>query len=406
MVNVSTIRILCVDDEINILHTFNRTLGREFKLHTAASAESALTLLAEYTDFAVIVSDFNMPEINGLEFLKLAQKISPDSVQIMLTGNIDPNVSITAINETNIFRYLPKPCAMEILRKVVLDAIQQHSLLTEKRSLSLALEQKNLELAASYARLSKKKYLLEYELEMAKTVYSNIVSYDQHALIGLDYRLRAKDDVGGDFLLTYSSLDKKSHYLMMGDVAGHGLQSALAVLLVSDCFEFFCSTQPEITQLAESINEKMCAKLPKGLFCAAFLIKLDLVDKRLYIWHGGMPNAFFLNAQGQIIKTLYSNNLPLGVLAGQNFVGTDSCHSMSDAQSLFLHSDGVTEQKAPDQTMFGDEHLKHALTEAPSTDERIDFVMTAVNQHQQQETQSDDISLLQLNLSSLCNNME
>jgi len=216
MLNQSGNRILCVDDEINVLHMFRRTLGREFKLHTAVSAQDALAMLAEYPDFAVIISDYNMPEINGLEFLKLAEKVSPDSVQILLTGNIDLNVSIKAINETHTFRYLPKPCAMDVLRKVVLDAIQQYQLLLEKQRLSLALEQKNLDLVASNSELSQKNHLLAYELEMAKAVYSKVITQDQNPLAGLDYRLRTKEGAGGDFLLTHSSLDKLTHYLMMG----------------------------------------------------------------------------------------------------------------------------------------------------------------------------------------------
>lgn len=400
-INYSSNRILCVDDEINVLHMFKRTLGREFKLHTATSAEAALALLSEYTDFAAIVSDYNMPEINGLEFLKLAEKVSPDSVQILLTGNIDINISIKAINETRIFRYLPKPCATDVLRKVVLDSLQQYHLLLEKRRLTQAVEQKNLELSASNAELCRKNHQLAYELEMAKTVYNNVVPYHQQPLAGLNYRLKSKEGAGGDFLLTYNSQDKLIHYLMMGDVVGHGLQSALAVLLVSESFDIFCRPHPEIAQLAESINEKMCAKLPRGLFCAAFLIKLDLSQQHLDIWQGGMSEGFFLNAQGQILKSLHSDNLSLGVLPGQQFIESVSRHHLKDADSLFLYSDGVTEQSNDEQNIFGEERLKLALTQAPPGIRRVDFVMNAVNQFQQQQIQSDDISLLELDLSFL-----
>ncbi len=406
MLNLSSKRILCVDDEVNMLHMFQRTLGREFKLQTATSAPAALALLAEYSDFAVIISDYNLPEMNGLEFLKIAETISPNSVQILLTGNIDINVSIKAINETKIFRYLPKPCEMGVLRKVVLDALQQYGLLMEKQRLTLALEQKNQELSTSIAELSQKNHLLAYELEMAKTVYNNVVAYNQHPIVGLEYRLKSKQGAGGDFLLTYSSQDHLLHYVMMGDVAGHGLQSALAVLLVSESFEIFCHTQPEIAQLAESINEKMCGKLPTGLFCAAFLLKLDLTQQHLDIWQGGMSEGFFLNAEGRIIKTLHSNNLPLGVLARQDYSNSVSRHSMNEAESLFLFSDGVTEQMGHDQSDFGETRLIQALSHTPADTQRVDFVMHAVDLHQQQTPQSDDISLLELNLPHIANALE
>jgi serine phosphatase RsbU (regulator of sigma subunit) len=406
MPNLSTNRILCVDDEVNVLHMFKRTLGREFKLHTATSAEAALALLAEYSDFAAIISDYNMPEMDGLEFLKLAEKISPDSVQILLTGNIDINISIKAINETKIFRYLPKPCAMEVLRKVVLDALQQYRLLIEKQRLTMALEQKYRELSASNAELFRKNHLLAHELEMAKTVYNNVIAYNQHSIGGLEYRLKSKEGAGGDFLLTYSHEDRLVHYVMMGDVAGHGLQSALAVLLISESFEIFCRNQPDIAQLAESINEKMCGKLPTGLFCAAFLLKLDVTQQHLDIWQGGMSDGFFLNAEGRIVKTLHSDNLPLGVLAGQNFINNISRHPMGVAESLFLFSDGVIEQTGHDASQFGEARLMLALSNTPANTQRVDFVMNEVDRHQQQTAQSDDISLLELNLTQISNTRE
>ena len=236
MIDNQSDKILCVDDEVNILHMFKRTLGRRHELFTANSGDAALEILREHLDIAVIVVDYNMPGLDGIEFLKLAHQFSPDSVQIMLTGNIDLAVSIKAINETNIFRYLPKPCPMEALRKVVQDALEQYHLMLEKRQLSAALEQKNQELAATNAELGKQKDLLEQELEMARTVYGRVVSHDQDKLDGLDYLVSAKEGVGGDFLLTHTSSNKKTFYLMMGDLTGHGLQSALAVLLVAEGF--------------------------------------------------------------------------------------------------------------------------------------------------------------------------
>jgi serine phosphatase RsbU (regulator of sigma subunit) len=270
----------------------------------------------------------------------------------------------------------------------------------------MALEQKNRELSASNAELFRKNHLLAHELEMAKTVYNNVIAYNQHSIGGLEYRLKSKEGAGGDFLLTYSHEDRLVHYVMMGDVAGHGLQSALAVLLISESFEIFCRNQPDIAQLAESINEKMCGKLPTGLFCAAFLLKLDVTQQHLDIWQGGMSDGFFLNAEGRIVKTLHSDNLPLGVLAGQNFINNISRHPMGVAESLFLFSDGVIEQTGHDASQFGEARLMLALSNTPANTQRVDFVMNEVDRHQQQTAQSDDISLLELNLTQISNTRE
>lgn len=402
----STSKILCVDDEENILNTFHRTLGRQYDLYTATSAAAALALLEQHGDIAVIVSDYNMPEMNGAEFLQLAGALSPESVQVMLTGNADLNIAIQTINQTHIYRYLPKPYPTEELRKVIADCLEQYQLIVDKRRLALELEQKNAELAASYETLAQKKYLLEHELEMAKIVYSKIYAYCHTEPDGLDYLIQAKDTVGGDFLLTRISADGRWFYLMLGDLTGHGLQSALAVMLVTEVFDAQYAYNPDIEQLAHSINDKMCHKLPTGLFCAALMLKLDLASGRLHIWQGGMPDAYFLDNQGRVLQKLSSNNLPLGVLADQDYAGSATHYDLGEISSLFVYSDGLIEQVCDDVSMFGEDRLETALRGTPAGKRRVDEVIEKLQTYQQQHPQTDDISMLELHFARLVKALE
>lgn len=398
--------ILCVDDDANILFMFERTLGKTHNVLTAQSGEQALNVLAGPIKIAVIISDYQMPGMDGIELLKRALDVSPDTVQIILTGNLDIDVSIQAINETAIFRYLPKPCPTAILQKVVADALAQYHLVIDKCLMELELKQKNLQLAASNAQLEKQKFLLEYELEMAKTVYGNVVSHQYEQLDGLDYLSFPKEEVGGDFLLTYTSDDRKAFYLMFGDLTGHGLQSALAVLLVAECFERHCQSEPDIEILASDINAKMRGKLPIGLFCAAALLKLDVPQRRLTFWKGGTPDAYCLDDKGRVVKSVVSNNLPLGVCSEQIYTDTAGSYRCTDIETLFLYTDGLTEQIGTDNHWFGEHRLLDTLKDTPPDSRRIDFVVSRLRQHQGRHEQSDDISLLELNLPRICKALE
>lgn len=406
MSNAFSEKLLCVDDEDNMLHLFRRTLGREFQLYVANSAESALQLLQEHSDFAVIVSDYNMPGINGVEFLKLARTLSPDVVLVMLTGNIELDIAIKTINETDIFRYMPKPCPMEVMRKVVLDALAQYRLIVSKQELSAELEHKNAQLLVANRQLARQNHLLETELEMAKIVYANVHKFGHTELNGLDFFIAAKDEVGGDFLLNHVSENGKSCYLMLGDLTGHGLQSALAVLLVTEVFDALCDTEPSLEALAQNINEKMCRKLPVGLFCSALILKMDIATSQLFIWQGGMPDAYFLDDNGEVVKALSSNNLPLGIDPDPAFGTKTSCHPLTDGSSLFVYSDGITEQVGHDETMFGETRLRSALRHTPPGSRRVDNVVTKLRAHQNGLEQTDDISLFELNLQRLCQALE
>ena len=336
MADYSDDKILCVDDEENILHLFRRTLGRRYKLHTAIDGEQALKAIREHGPFGVVISDYNMPGLTGVELFKLVRQVSPDSVQVMLTGNIDLNVAIKAINEVDIFRYLPKPSSMEVISKVVADALQQYHLILDKQQLSRELEEKNRQLSELNDSLARKKNLLEHELQMAKTIYSKVALQHENQLDGLDYIVSAKETVGGDFLLSHVSEDKQFFYLMLGDLTGHGLQSALAVMLVSEVFDELSIADLGIEDLARNINIKMCRKLPIGMFCAALLLKLDKRANNLYVWHGGLPDAYMLDVQGKILHVLSSGNLPLGVLAEQEFNNSAHCFPINHANSILV----------------------------------------------------------------------
>jgi len=129
--------ILFVDDEANILSSYRRTLHNKFTVVTQTSANEALSLLASSPKdrFAVIVSDFKMPEMNGLEFLKKAHDIVPNTVRVMLTGYADIETSIAAINEGEIFRFLTKPCPPVTLVDALNHCTEQYQLIMAEKEL-------------------------------------------------------------------------------------------------------------------------------------------------------------------------------------------------------------------------------------------------------------------------------
>jgi len=128
-------KILFVDDEISILSGLERLLSSQYEVITADSGKQGIIALKENGPIAVVVSDYRMPEMNGVEFLSSARQISPDTVRIMLSGHADMQVATDAINEGNIFRFLVKPCQHELLIKTLNAAIEQHRLIMAEHEL-------------------------------------------------------------------------------------------------------------------------------------------------------------------------------------------------------------------------------------------------------------------------------
>ena len=130
-----TEKILFVDDDPQILSAFKRGLRKRFDLTTAEGGAEGLELLKQKGPFAVVVSDQQMPEMDGVTFLKQVKKTSPMTVRMMLTGNADQKTAIDAVNDGQIFRFLNKPCEPDQLAVAVEAAQAHYRLLAAEREL-------------------------------------------------------------------------------------------------------------------------------------------------------------------------------------------------------------------------------------------------------------------------------
>jgi len=128
-------KILCVDDDQNVLLAFQRHLRKQYQLSIATDGPGALRMIASNGPFAVVVSDMRMPGMDGVEFLARVKDISPDTVRIMLTGNADTATAIGAVNQGNIFRFLTKPCQLSVLSQAIGYGLAQYRLVTAEREL-------------------------------------------------------------------------------------------------------------------------------------------------------------------------------------------------------------------------------------------------------------------------------
>src|SRR5271157_4062858 len=141
-----TIRVLFVDDEENVLKSLRRLfLDEDIEILTASSGKEGLDLL-KGKEVSVIVSDQRMPEMTGVEFLEKSNKISPNSVRILLTGYADITAVVSAINKGGVYRYITKPWNDTDLIISVLNAVERYRLVKENRRLTELTKKQNEEL--------------------------------------------------------------------------------------------------------------------------------------------------------------------------------------------------------------------------------------------------------------------
>lgn len=145
--------VLLVDDEPNVIAALRRLLRRDgYQILSASNGLEGLALLTK-TPVDIIVSDQRMPGMTGVEFLRQAKMLYPDTVRIVLSGYTELQSVTDAINEGAIYRFLTKPWDDTLLRSLIVEAFHHKELADENQQLNLKIRTANQELATSNRQL-------------------------------------------------------------------------------------------------------------------------------------------------------------------------------------------------------------------------------------------------------------
>lgn len=144
------IRVQIVDDEPNILNSLRRVLrSDQWQLECCSDPHEALEAL-QHNEYGVIISDYQMPGLDGITYLRFARQRQPDAVRMVLTGQNDREAMLRAINQAGIHRFLLKPWDDYDLRSAVQSSIALYSMRQDNRRLleQVRRQQRSLDLQA------------------------------------------------------------------------------------------------------------------------------------------------------------------------------------------------------------------------------------------------------------------
>lgn len=128
-------RLLLVDDEQNVLNALRRELKGEYEVEVFANPLDALQRCRE-VPFDLVIADYQMPEMNGVQFLRQLGDILPDAARLVLSGQADIDGLVGAINETHIYRFLAKPWDRFELKACIAQALDYREALLENGRLA------------------------------------------------------------------------------------------------------------------------------------------------------------------------------------------------------------------------------------------------------------------------------
>lgn len=178
--NHEVVKILCVDDEKNVLRALQRLfMDEDYEILTASNGAEALELLTEQQkSVQLVISDYRMPGMDGVEFLKQVNERWPATIRIVLSGYADTASVVDAINEGQIYKFIPKPWNDEELKSTISKALEVYFLRLKNERLSD-------ELMEAYLRLEGINANLEQEVRnrTEKLIFQNNVMQFAHQVM-------------------------------------------------------------------------------------------------------------------------------------------------------------------------------------------------------------------------------
>ncbi|MEN8006300.1 MAG: SpoIIE family protein phosphatase [Candidatus Krumholzibacteriota bacterium] len=347
--------IMLVDDEPMVTQALAAILELEtdYEVITCASgAESLERLAAGPVD--VVVSDFLMPGMTGLELLAEVRRMDPEIPRLMLTGYADKENAIRAINEVGLFQYLEKPLDNEqflLALKNALDHKGVREALHEKiKELDRILHQRN--------ELSARDEEFRQEMDWARIVQAKFLPADVPRAdpFSLSVVYRPAMAVGGDFY-EFVSLAEGRLGIVVADSTGHGVQAALGTALLKFSTAGLAGEDLGPGEILSRMNEVLYRGLPREIPVAAAAAVVEPGAGRIRLVGAGLPYPLLVGEAGKV-QIQPANGLLLGLVESAMYnPGNEVVLRPQAGDSLLLFSDGLSEAQNSSDEFYGEGRL-------------------------------------------------
>ena len=336
-------KVLLVDDDAMVLAGLKRHLRNQFRIETALSGEEGLKRVEENGPYAVIVSDFSMPGMNGIEFLCRVKETDPDSVRMMLTGSADMSTAIQAVNEGSIFQFHPKPCPADTLGKAIQSGIDAY-----------------LKTTTHQTQFKK----VQRSLAQASMIQKNLVPKSNPQVEGFDIAGKSIwcDETSGDYYDFFqpAEWEQKKIGVVVADVIGHGISSALLMTTARAFFRERILSPGSSAALVTDVNQRLVKDIEDlNLFITLFYSEIDIKEKSFRWVHAGHEPAMLYDPGEDSFDALGGEGLPLGVMA--DWVYEESKKQLYSGQIILIGTDGIKETHNEHNELFGAERFNRVI---------------------------------------------
>lgn len=380
------IKILSVDDELDLelllTQYFRRKIRHgEYEFLFAHNGLEALQVLLKHPDIDIILSDINMPEMDGLTLLsKINEMRNPAQKCIMVSAYGDMDNIRHAMNN-GAFDFATKPIDLDDLQKTIDKAIEQIQYIRNTQA-----EHKQL-------------VSIQDDLTVAREIQQSILPHSFHPSmpnaenIDIYATMLAAKDVGGDFY-DFFPIDETHLGFVIADVSGKGVPAAIYMAVSRTMIKANAKRGMQPQECMSLVNDLLCEENLNSMFVTVLYGIYDIQTGEITYTNAGHDRPYLLHKDGSVEEVNSDINLALGVMGGLTF--KQNSVRLEEGDVLVMFTDGVPEAEDQDHNQFGQERLKETLlTQQGATSREIVEKITAnVKDFVGEATQFDDITQL------------
>ena len=371
-------KILLVDDDEMLLAGLKRQLRNKFQVETAISGEAAVQMVMENGPYAVVVSDYMMPGMNGIELLSQVKQTNPDTIRMMLTGSADMSTAIKAVNEGSIYKFHPKPCPAETLGTAIQSGIDEYQKVTTDQT-----------------QLKK----VQKHLTDASRLQQTLMPKSDPQIEGYDIAGKSIscDETGGDYydFIVPDEWGQEKIGIVVADVIGHGISAALLMTSVRASFRERILSPGDSVSIVSDVNKRVVQDIEElNLFITMFYSEIDLNQKCLRWVHAGHESALAYDPDRDSFAMLGGEGLPLGVMG--EWVYQEATMPIRPGQIILIGTDGIKEACNPQNEHFGNERLQVVMRDnyQKSAKDILAEVFDALKRFRHSAERKDDETLV------------
>ena len=380
-------KILVVDDEPDLQALIMQKFRKEIKENQydfafADNGVQALNKINEDGGIELVLSDINMPEMDGLTLLARINELNNKllkSVIVSAYGDMD-NIR-TAMN-MGAYDFITKPIDLKDLKITIEKSLKE---VKDYRAVTIAQE---------------KLLSLQRELDIANIIQTSLLqkkfpAFPDRKEFDIFAKMVPAKEVGGD-LYDFFLIDKYRLGVVIGDVSGKGIAAALLMAVSKTLLKATASKGMPVDNILSEVNSILAEESPSNMFVTVFLGVLDTRSGSFEYSNGGHNPPYLISTDGKAKQLDNIGGLILGAIKEAEY--QSNVVIIKPGESLFFYTDGVTEAFNKDAEEFQEARLEKSLANknSLSANELVENVFEVVQAYSEGTEQSDDITCVAL----------